>query len=260
MGFRFFDIHFFVGPQNSCGEGLEEVGAVVAGADDGAAPEADAFDDSGACEQGQHTGTGERTLAAAAGSEDEGEVAGLGFAEGALQQTHDLADGAAAAEEDGRVLKLEDIEIAEGTALPLGPRFDGVLADAFLDELAQLLVHQVLELVEVGVGGEVVTGDFVAIHGGGEDAGAGVAGEGGEEVLEGVRLGYSPVSFLLIQRWRDGRWRRGFVHPDEQVGQVLGVQLLAVQGLHQLVLGAGAGGFLAVGRELVLIAESRAEL
>ena len=35
--------------------------------------------------------------------------------------------------------------------------------------------------------------------------------------------------------------------------------LLAVEGLQQLVLGARAGGFLAVGRELVLIAKSGAE-
>ena len=37
-----------IGPEKRGGEGLEEVGAVVAGADDGAAPEADAFDDAGA--------------------------------------------------------------------------------------------------------------------------------------------------------------------------------------------------------------------
>ena len=115
-------------------------------------------------------------------------------------------------------LELENIEIPEGTALPLGLGFDGALADVLLDELAQLLVHHVLELVEVGVGAEVFAGDFVAVHGGGEDASAGVARDGGEEVLEGAALADEFV-FLISREWRrGGRRRRGFVHPDEEVG------------------------------------------
>ena len=123
-----------------------------------------------------------------------------GVAEVALQEAHDFAAGAAAAEEDGRVLELQDIGISEGTALPLGLGFDAARADGLLDELAQLFVHHVLELVEVCIRAEVFAGDFVAIHGGGEDAGAGVAGDGGEEVLEGAALADEFV-FLISREW-----------------------------------------------------------
>ena len=99
-------------------QAVEQIARAFAWPQDGPSPEADPFHHAGLHKVRQDAGPHQRGLAATADAQNQEKGATLGRLP--LQAFQDLADRPRAAEENGVVLELEDLQPAEGTALGPG--------------------------------------------------------------------------------------------------------------------------------------------
>lgn len=130
------------------GERGEEVALGVAGDEDGGVPGFDAVIESAMQERGGDAGAGERGFARTAGTDDadEGAAADLLLA----QALEDIAGLLIAAEEDGCVLNVEDLQAAVGRSGPQRGR--GLQAEQVVNGLPQMNMQPLCEADRFAIG------------------------------------------------------------------------------------------------------------